>query len=95
MMGRSRLMQPATRLAVGAAVVEHRVAEDLEACGLQRRDAPLQRIFAAVRAVQVVQVPRPAISTAGVSCVPIAQTRFIKSPRKHAGLSWWLQRPCA
>ena len=90
MMGRSEADATSRGRAwlVGAAVVEHRVAEDLEACGLQRRDAPLQRIFAAVRAVQVVQVPRPAISTAGVSCVPIAQTALtLKSPRKHAGLS--------
>jgi len=87
-MGRSRLVRTATRLAVGAAVVEHCVAEDLEAGGLQRRDAPLQRVLAAVRAVQVVQVPRPAISTARVRCLIDRQQRFMKSPCTHAGSRW-------
>jgi len=59
---------------VGAAVVEHRVAEDLEAGGLQRRNAVLERVLAAVGAVQVVQVPRPAISTARVWYVQLDET---------------------
>ena len=45
---------------MGAAVVEHGVAEDLEAGALQCRDAPPKRVLAAVRAVEVIQVPRPA-----------------------------------
>ena len=67
-MARTELAKSRPRLLVGAAVVEHRVAEDLEAGGLQRRDAPLQRVLAAVRAVQVIQVPRPATSTARITC---------------------------
>mmetsp|Transcript_4886 Transcript_4886/g.12249 ORF Transcript_4886/g.12249 Transcript_4886/m.12249 type:complete len:309 (+) Transcript_4886:447-1373(+) len=45
-------------LVIRAAMVEHRVAENLDAVGLQRLDARLQRVLAAVVRVERVEVAR-------------------------------------